>query len=86
MLKGLTIQDLQLGQSASFTKTITNKDVLLFAEISGDDNPVHVDEAYAQTTMFKGRIVHGALVSSLFSFFLFRIEKNRLIIILPCFM
>lgn len=67
MLKGLTIQDLQLGQSASFTKTITNKDVLLFAEISGDDNPVHVDEAYAQTTMFKGRIVHGALVSSLFS-------------------
>lgn len=67
MLKGLTIQDLQLGQSASFTKTITNKDVLLFAEISGDDNPVHVDEAYAQTTMFKGRIVHGALVASLFS-------------------
>lgn len=67
MLKGKTIQELQLGQSASYTKTITNKDVLLFAEVSGDDNPVHVNEEYALTTMFKGRIVHGALVASLFS-------------------
>jgi 3-hydroxybutyryl-CoA dehydratase len=63
----MTIQELQLGQSASYTKTITNKDVLLFAEVSGDDNPVHVNEEYALTTMFKGRIVHGALVASLFS-------------------
>lgn len=67
MLKGQTIQDVQLGQSASYTKTITDNDVQLFAEVSGDDNPVHLDEAYAQTTMFKGRIVHGALVASLFS-------------------
>jgi 3-hydroxybutyryl-CoA dehydratase len=67
MLKGISIQDLKLGQSSSFTKQITNKDVLLFAEVSGDDNPVHVNEAFAQTTMFKGRIVHGALVASLFS-------------------
>lgn len=67
MLKGLTIQELQLGQSASSTTTLTDKEVRLFAEISGDDNPVHLDEAYAQTTMFKGRIVHGALVASLFS-------------------
>lgn len=67
MRKGMTIQELQLGQSASYTKTITNKDVLLFAEVSGDDNPVHVNEEYALTTMFKGRIVHGALVASLFS-------------------
>jgi len=67
MQKGMTIQALQLGQSASYTKTITNKDVLLFAEVSGDDNPVHVNEEYALTTMFKGRIVHGALVASLFS-------------------
>jgi 3-hydroxybutyryl-CoA dehydratase len=67
MQKGMTIQALQLGQSASYTKTITNKDVLLFAEVSGDDNPVHVNEEYASTTMFKGRIVHGALVASLFS-------------------
>ncbi|NTW96074.1 MAG: MaoC family dehydratase [Erysipelotrichaceae bacterium] len=67
MLKGISIQDLKLGQSSSFTKQITNKDVLLFAEVSGDDNPVHVNEEFAQTTMFKGRIVHGALVASLFS-------------------
>lgn len=67
MLKGISIQDLHLGQSASTVKTITNKDVLLFAEVSGDDNPVHLDEAYAQTTIFKGRVVHGALVASLFS-------------------
>jgi len=67
MFKGLSIQALEVGQSASFTKQITNKDVLLFAEVSGDDNPVHVNEEYAQTTMFKGRIVHGALVASLFS-------------------
>jgi len=67
MLKGLTIQELSLGQSASSTKTITDQDVRLFAQVTGDDNPVHLDEAYAQTTMFKGRIVHGALVSSLFS-------------------
>jgi 3-hydroxybutyryl-CoA dehydratase len=67
MLKGISIQDLKLGQSSSFTKQITSKDVVLFAEVSGDDNPVHMDEAFAQTTMFKGRIVHGALVASLFS-------------------
>jgi len=67
MLKGISIQDLKCGQSSSYTKQITNKDVLLFAEVSGDDNPVHVNEAFAQTTMFKGRIVHGALVASLFS-------------------
>jgi len=67
MLKGISIKDLKLGQSSSFTKQITNKDVLLFAEVSGDDNPVHVNEEFAQTTMFKGRIVHGALVASLFS-------------------
>jgi len=67
MFKGRSIQALEVGQSASFTKQITNKDVLLFAEVSGDDNPVHLNEAYAQTTMFKGRIVHGALVASLFS-------------------
>lgn len=66
-MHGLTIQELKLGQSASSAKTITDQDVRLFAEVSGDDNPVHLDEAYAQSTMFKGRIVHGALVASLFS-------------------
>jgi 3-hydroxybutyryl-CoA dehydratase len=55
------IEDLQVGQSASYERTISDADVREFALISGDSNPVHLDEAYAQTTRFKGRIVHGML-------------------------
>lgn len=67
MKTGKTIAELKLGESASLTKTITEADVLAFADVSDDHNPVHVDEAFAKTTMFKGRIVHGMLVGSLFS-------------------
>ena len=52
---------------ASYAKTITNDDVLAFAELSGDINPVHLDDAYAAGTMFKKRIAHGFLTASLFS-------------------
>lgn len=55
------IEDLQVGQSASFERAISEADVREFALMSGDTNPVHLDEAYAQTTRFKGRIVHGML-------------------------
>ena len=55
------IEDLQVGQSASYERTINDADVREFALMSGDFNPVHLDEAYAQTTRFKGRIVHGML-------------------------
>jgi 3-hydroxybutyryl-CoA dehydratase len=55
------IEDLQVGQSASFERAISEADVREFALMSGDFNPVHLDEAYAQTTRFKGRIVHGML-------------------------
>lgn len=55
------------GQTASFSKTITEKDVCLFAEITGDNNPVHIDEAKAAQSRFGRRIVHGALVSSYIS-------------------
>jgi 3-hydroxybutyryl-CoA dehydratase len=55
------IDDLQVGQSASYERTINDADVREFALMSGDFNPVHLDEAYAQTTRFKGRIVHGML-------------------------
>ena len=58
---GLFIEDLSVGQSGEFTKTVTEKDIALFAEVSGDTNPVHLDEAYAKTTMFKSRIAHGML-------------------------
>lgn len=61
------IHELFVGQKASFTKTITETDVVLFAGISGDLNPVHINKIYAEQTMFKDRIVHGSLVTSLFS-------------------
>jgi len=66
-MKGMSIGELKLGDSAFFEKTITDADVLLFAGVSGDMNPVHINDIYAQTSMFKKRIVHGGLVSALFS-------------------
>lgn len=64
---GYTFQDLQVGQSASVTKTVTEDDLQKFADVSLDTNPVHFDEEYAKTTRFGGRIAHGMLTASLFS-------------------
>jgi 3-hydroxybutyryl-CoA dehydratase len=64
---GHCIEDLSVGQSASYTKTVTEADIVKFAEVSGDNNPVHLDEAFAQTTMFKGRIAHGMLSAGFIS-------------------
>ena len=61
------ITQLQVGQSAEFTKTISETDVYLFAGISGDHNPMHVNDVYAKQSRFKGRICHGMLSSSLIS-------------------
>ncbi len=61
------IEDLEEGQSASFSKTITDADIVLFAGISGDTNPVHLDAEFAAGTMFKERIAHGRLSASLIS-------------------
>lgn len=57
----------ELGQSASMTKTITETDVYLFAGITGDLNPAHVNESYAETTRFGRRIAHGMLSAGLIS-------------------
>ncbi len=57
----------QVGQSASFTKTITETDVYLFAGITGDLNPAHLDETYASGTRFQHRIAHGMLSAGLIS-------------------
>src|SRR6476659_4186234 len=65
--KGYFFEDLAVGMEASYAKTITNDDVLAFANLSGDTNPVHLDDAYAAGTMFKQRIAHGFLTASLFS-------------------
>ena len=55
------IDQLKPGMSASFEKTVTERDVELFGEVSGDLNPVHFDEEYARKTIFRGRIAHGVL-------------------------
>lgn len=59
--------ELKIGDTASLRRSFTDEDVRLFAQVSSDHNPIHLDEAYAAQTQFKQRIVHGALVSSLFS-------------------
>ena len=56
-----------IGQKASFSKQITERDVATFAEISGDKNPLHVDDAYAKQTRFGARIAHGAFTFALIS-------------------
>lgn len=66
-LAGYDIEDLEVGQSATFAKTITEADIVLFAGASGDNNAVHINEEFAQTTQFKGRIAHGMLTASVIS-------------------
>ena len=62
-----TIDTLNIGDSASVSKTITETDVYLFAGITGDLNPAHVNEVASSQTMFKGRIAHGMLSAGLIS-------------------
>ncbi len=66
-LDGYFIEDLQEGMTAVFGKTITDADILMFAGVSGDTNPVHLNEEFAAGTAFQGRIAHGMLTASLIS-------------------
>jgi len=66
-LNGYDYEDLQLGMTASFIKTITDTDIELFAAASGDNNAVHLDEDFARTTPFGGRVAHGMLTASFIS-------------------
>lgn len=66
-MKGKTIKELKVGDSASFTKTVTETDVYTFAGVSGDFNPAHINEEYAKTTPFEGRIAHGMLSAAFIS-------------------
>lgn len=66
-LNGYFFEDLKVGQSAVFGKTITEADILMFAGVSGDTNPVHLNEEFGKRGMFKGRIAHGMLSASLIS-------------------
>jgi len=63
----ICIEDLEIGMSRSLTKVIEDYDIRLFADVSTDRNPVHLDEEYAQQTIFGGRIAHGMLTASLIS-------------------
>ncbi len=65
--QGYFLEDLKVGMTASYAKTVTEADVVLFAGISGDTNPVHLNEEFAKETMFQGRIAHGMLSASFIS-------------------
>jgi len=65
--QGYYFEDIKPGMSAEFSKAVGDADIMAFAELSGDFNPVHVDEAFAKTTMFKGRIAHGMLSAAYIS-------------------
>ncbi|MFO8032587.1 MAG: MaoC family dehydratase [Desulfohalobiaceae bacterium] len=66
-MQGKPFSELQMGETAEFSKTISETDVYMFAGICGDFNPAHVNEHYAQNTPFKSRIAHGMLTASLIS-------------------
>ena len=63
----ICVEDLEIGMSRMLKRKITQNDVLTFSKISGDENPVHLDEEYAQQTIFGRRIAHGMLTASLIS-------------------
>lgn len=55
------LEDIKVGDSESLTRTVTERDIQLFGEATGDTNPVHFDEEFARKTIFRGRVAHGAL-------------------------
>lgn len=61
------LEDLTVGQAASYSRTVTEADIQKFGEVSGDMNPLHFDEDYAKNTIFRGRIAHGILSVSFIS-------------------
>lgn len=63
----ICIEDIEMGMSRHLRKQVTDRDIALFAEVSTDRNPVHLDDAYAQDTIFEGRIAHGMLTAGLVS-------------------
>ncbi len=66
-MKGKTIHEIKVGDAAELTKTVTDADVVLFAGITGDFNPAHVNQVWAASTRFRGRIAHGMLSGGMIS-------------------
>lgn len=67
IMENIPYSELEIGTTANFSKTLTEDDLVLFAKISGDVNPVHLDDAFANDTLFKGRIGHGMWTGSVIS-------------------
>ena len=67
MLPKRTYEEIKVGEKASYSKTISEAMILEFAELSGDFNPLHVDEEFAKKAFFRERVAHGMLTASLFS-------------------
>lgn len=65
--QGFDVEDLRVGMSATYGKTVTDADIVLFAGVSGDNNAVHTNQEFAATTAFGGRIAHGMLSASFIS-------------------
>lgn len=63
----IVIEDLEVGMSRHLQKQVTDEDIQMFATVSTDRNPVHLDDTYAQDTIFEGRIAHGMLTAGLIS-------------------
>ena len=63
----ISFDELRVGDTATISRTWSEDDVMVFAQLSGDENPLHMDAVYADTTQFKNRLVHGMLVGSLCS-------------------
>ncbi len=66
-LNNLSIEKINIGMSASYSQTITDSDIKTFAGMSGDNNPVHMSDEYAENSRFKRRIAHGLMSASFFS-------------------
>ena len=64
---GKTIDELKVGDTAEFTKTVSEADIYMYAGVTGDANPAHIDEVYASNTFFKTRIAHGMLLGGFIS-------------------
>ncbi len=63
----ICIEDIEMGMTRHLRKQVTDRDIQMFAEVSTDHNPVHMDDDYAQDTIFQGRIAHGMLTAGLIS-------------------
>ncbi len=66
-LRGIPLEEMEIGRSAETVRVVEEADLDLFAKVSGDYNPVHMDESFARATPFRGRIAHGALIASFIS-------------------